>query len=456
MVWPEIEKAQNEKRRELTLNGPEISKRINKDGLDLEIFKLTDLNYLNINNTNLGSVPEDVGQLKNLQTLVLHSNKLCEVCLPDNGKLKTLDLSRNDLEGVDCGNLELVTVNLSFNKLAEFACNSESLAVLDLSYNQLKKFPELRSRNLAELNLSSNEIETIPAAVRELTGLKTLNMNKNKLKQIAGDLTLCNKLKDVNFKDNPISDKKLLKTINQGRSKLILEYLKQNCPVTPETNKNPLKSNETTEETNDEKQCLYSVTVKHSSDDSIKIAIKDDVKTVRPHIVACLIHGVTFTEEKFKKFIQMQCKLHDGICDKRLSATIATHDANKLVLCGSCFRFLLLYSHANVLQAIGDLIYTAMPPKELKLQPLNRSEALTGAELFAKLQAEANALRKEKKRNTYSGIHKYLHMLEGQAKFPCLIDASNRVISFPPITNSEVSKVRARKQKQIACLKFLF
>lgn len=82
-----------------------------------------------------------------------------------------------------------------------------------------------------------------------------------------------------------------------------------------------------------------------------------------------------------------------------------------------------------------------MAPKELKLQPLNSNNNMTGADLYAKLKAEANALRKEKKRNTYSGIHKYLHLLEGQPKFPCILDASSRVISFPPITNSEVSKV---------------
>lgn len=82
-----------------------------------------------------------------------------------------------------------------------------------------------------------------------------------------------------------------------------------------------------------------------------------------------------------------------------------------------------------------------MPPKELTLQPLNRHSNMTAAELYAKLQTEANALRKEKKRNTYSGIHKYLHLLEGQPKFPCLLDATEKVISFPPITNSEISKV---------------
>lgn len=66
---------------------------------------------------------------------------------------------------------------------------------------------------------------------------------------------------------------------------------------------------------------------------------------------------------------------------------------------------------------------------------------MTGAELYAKLKSEAEALRKEKKRNVYSGVHKYLYLLEGQSKYPCVLDALNRVISFPPITNSDISKV---------------
>lgn len=331
MVWPEIEKAKNEKRRELTLSGPEVSNRIAQDGLDLEIFKLTELNYLNINNTSLETVPEAIKDLRNLQTLALHSNELKEIVLPDSGKLKTLDLSRNKLEEIknDYKKIEFVSVNLSWNQLTYFANASEHLAVLDLSYNKLKAFPECISRNLAELNLSHNEIDAIPSAVKDLAALKTLNMSNNKLKTIEGDLTRCSKLKDVNFKDNPIADKKLLKLINQGRSKQILDYLKQNCPVSVDANKNP--TSPIAQEEKGENECLYNMTVHHSTDDGLKIVIKDDVKNVRPYIIACLIKNLTFTDEKFKKFIQMQCKLHDGICDKRQSATIATHDAAKLV-----------------------------------------------------------------------------------------------------------------------------
>lgn len=66
---------------------------------------------------------------------------------------------------------------------------------------------------------------------------------------------------------------------------------------------------------------------------------------------------------------------------------------------------------------------------------------MSGLELVAKLQCEANNLRKEKKRNTYSGIHKYLHMVEGTPLYPCLLNKDGNVISFPPITNSDITKV---------------
>lgn len=37
--------------------------------------------------------------------------------------------------------------------------------------------------------------------------------------------------------------------------------------------------------------------------------------------------------------------------------------------------------------------------------------------------------------------HRYLHLLDGKESYPCLVDADGDVISFPPITNSEKTKV---------------
>lgn len=38
-------------------------------------------------------------------------------------------------------------------------------------------------------------------------------------------------------------------------------------------------------------------------------------------------------------------------------------------------------------------------------------------------------------------LHRYLHLLDGKENYPCLVDAEGDVISFPPITNSEKTKV---------------
>lgn len=86
-------------------------------------------------------------------------------------------------------------------------------------------------------------------------------------------------------------------------------------------------------------------------------------------------------------------------------------------------------------------MYTAKPPNEIEIKPLMRSKTCTAIELFQQLQTEAENLRKEKKRNVYSGVHKYLYLLEGKNVYPCLLDSSDQVVSFPPITNSDITKM---------------
>ena len=56
------------------------------------------------------------------------------------------------------------------------------------------------------------------------------------------------------------------------------------------------------------------------------------------------------------------------------------------------------------------------------------------------LRSEAEALRKEKKRSSVTGLHQYLHILDRWPVFPCLMDGDT-VISFPPVTNSTNSRI---------------
>ena len=75
--------------------------------------------------------------------------------------------------------------------------------------------------------------------------------------------------------------------------------------------------------------------------------------------------------------------------DRRNVATIATHDVEKI-------------------PSEGPLRYEARSPSAIAIEPLNRPGPgpVPARELYLQLKREADALRKEKKRNTYSGIHR--------------------------------------------------
>lgn len=80
-------------------------------------------------------------------------------------------------------------------------------------------------------------------------------------------------------------------------------------------------------------------------------------------------------------------------------------------------------------------------PTSIRLVPLGRTEQMTALELYRTLNNEADQYRKEKKRSTISGIHKYIHLLKGKQLYPVLLDYQQNVLSLPPLTNAEYSKV---------------
>lgn len=249
---------------------------------------------------------------------------------------------------------------------------------------------------------------------------------------VPGELADCLKLKELNLKGNKLNDRRLYKLIDQCRTKQVLDYIKQHCKKNENTvtstssgknkkgkkNPQPLESDTIVKEI---ENLSHKIQIMRVSDSSPTIKLTEIVKNVRPHIVACIIRNLSFTDESFRKMIQLQNKLHEGICEKRNAATLATHDLDRFVS--------------------GDLIYTAMPPKQIMIQPLGRKKSYSAASLFLKIQTEADNLRREKKRNVYSGIHRYLYLIEGKPEYPCVLDDTKQVISLPPITNGEVTKI---------------
>ncbi|CAG01763.1 unnamed protein product, partial [Tetraodon nigroviridis] len=446
--WPEIEKASAGKRRELVLQGSVVDGRISSGGLPSAIYSLKLLNYLEISQCpSLTEIHEDIQQLTNLQSLILCRNKLASVpdVLDKLTSLKVLDLSVNDLKRLPEGITrlrELNTLNVSCNTLEVLPgglSRCTKLSAINISKNRITGFPsDFFSEDLDLLSsvvASDNSIDRLSADVHRLAALKVLDLSNNKLSEIPSELSDCSKLKEINFRGNKLSDKRLEKMVNGCQTKSILDYLRgkgkgRQTEAGGEADKGKKqqphkKKKEKVEDKQDEVAELNKVVVRvvHASDApaALTVQVSAEVKDVRPYLVCCMVRGMHLKPgNALKRFLVAQTKLHEDVCDRRTTATIATHD----------------------LQLVkGPLTYGVKEPTQLKIVPLGRKE-MTAVELIRHLQLEADELRKQKKRQNVTGLHKYLQILQGKTFYPCLVDAEGHVISFPPITNSEKTKIK--------------
>ncbi|XP_061592672.1 leucine-rich repeat-containing protein 47 [Cololabis saira] len=451
-VWPEVEKAATDKRRELVLQGPAVDTRISSNGgISPAVYSLRLLNYLEVSQCpSLTEIHEDIRQLTNLTSLILCRNKLGS--FPDvinNLKaLKVLDLSVNNLTVLPEGLSqlkELNTLNISCNSLEvlpDGLSQCTKLATINVSKNRITAFPAAlfseRLDLLSSLVASDNLIHELSGDVHRLPALKVLDLSNNKLNEIPCHLSDCHKLKEINFKGNKLSDKRLEKMVNGCQTKSILDYLRgkgrgkqgeDDADGGRDTDKKKRqqqrKRKEKVAEEQDEVEDLNKMVVRvlHVSDAATELTVNvnAEVKDVRPYLVCCLVRGMNLKfGNSLKRFLMAQTKLHDDVCGKRTIATIATHDAQLLK---------------------RPLIYDVKPPTQLKIVPLGRKE-MTAVELIRQLQLEADEMRKQKKRQNVTGLHKYLQLLQGKSLYPCLVDAEGDVISFPPITNSEKTKIK--------------
>uniref|UniRef100_A0A8C3PQ08 Leucine rich repeat containing 47 n=1 Tax=Calidris pygmaea TaxID=425635 RepID=A0A8C3PQ08_9CHAR len=481
-AWPELEAAGRERRRELSLAGAAVAERVAAGGgrLPAALLALPLLQSLELSGCaalrELG--PGLAAALPALHTLVLRDNALGPAGLGAGlggtlPALRLLDLSGNGLEalpaalgGAGPGEEEeeekeaaapafpqLRSLNLSGNRLRELgpglARAAPQLQALLLSGNRLRVLPGRLLPPagsgtalpggpfplLSRLEAADNQVEELGADIAALPALKSLDVGNNQLRELPAALADCPRLKEANFKGNQLKDKRLEKMVNSCQMKAILEYLRaggrgkgkaesgREEARKKKREKQQKKDGVDGEQDELEEASKLLVKVLHVSENPAPLVVKASpgVKDVRAFIVCCVLKGVNLKPgNALKRFLSAQTKLHEDICEKRTAATIATHD----------------------LQLIkGPLLYDVQPPDELKVTPLGRKE-IKAKDLLRQLQLEAEEQRKQKKRQNVSGLHKYLQLLDGKDNYPCLVDAEGVVISFPPITNSEKTKIR--------------
>ncbi|XP_071841435.1 leucine-rich repeat-containing protein 47-like [Apostichopus japonicus] len=442
----QVSEALEDERRELVLRGSDVSKIVKKHGLDDRIFQLNLLNFLEISDASLEELPKGLENLTQLKNLVLRGNILTSVpsTIGQLCALRTLDLSSNNVESLPdtLGELiELYSLDVSNNQLTdlpESVSDLVNLTVLNVSNNKLKSLSQICTHFLAHLSeviASQNEITVLDHEISELSALKKLDLCNNQLKELPVDLASCSKLKILLLKENPLKDSRLAKLVKQDQA---LKPILQGIRTRGVKNKNSedkggkgkkdqtgkKKGKKTVLKEDVEEVINKVIEVLHfkESESSTEVRITAAVAEVRPFIVCCVVENISLQEERlYKNFIKLQTRLHDGpLCGKRTVATIATHDMRAIQ---------------------SPLLYDARLPERIQIVPLMKSKPVTADLLMADLMKEADEQRKAQKRNIVSGVHKYLHLIWGHQKYPCLMNKDGQVISFPPITNADLSKI---------------
>ncbi|XP_057304721.1 leucine-rich repeat-containing protein 47-like [Hydractinia symbiolongicarpus] len=431
-VWDEIRDAEDG-RHELHLIGDEVTNRLEKSNGQLPsgLYKLISLNYLEISDTKLSAISKDVGALKSLLNLALHRNELVEI--PDTinqlEKLKFLDLSFNKLTSLpDTLLLPCVqTLNFSNNELSTlpdfsgFTC----LNILYTEHNNLTEFPYglYKLTGFSELNVSNNQITSVPGDVKDMQTLKNLDLSNNSLGTVCGELIDCRKLKNLDLRNNPLKDNRLKKMTNQCSTKAILEYIAKQSKGGGGGGKKKGKGKKGHVESEEKDEITRKIFILQSKEDERRVVTTESVKEERPYICCTVVKQLDLADPAFfKSFISLQTKLHENECDMRTRATIATHTLSDL-------KF--------------PLKYEAISPTDLQIVALGKTKKCVAGKLIADLKNEREALKLKKKRQVKTGLYKFIDLVDGKELLACIKNSDGDVISFPPITNSEMTKIHS-------------
>ena len=114
-----------------------------------------------------------------------------------------------------------------------------------------------------------------------------------------------------------------------------------------------------------------------------------------------ILEDIKINEEKLKEIIEFQEKIHTSLFRKRKKAAIGVYDLDKIK---------------------GNIYFKALNPKEIRFVPLKEDKEVVGKELL----------------NTEKG-KEFGYLLEKYGKegyWPVFLDEENKVLSVPPIINS--------------------
>lgn len=399
-------------------------------GLSSKLSNLNNLLQLVVTNTAMESLPDEIGTLSKLKLLDTSYSKISTIpqSLYRLSSLQTLVLSNSCLD------------DKSFPEMPEGCAGFSSLQHLNLGQNQLSCLPAFvySTLSLLELVASDNAVTILDGKIGNLSNLKVLELKRNKLTSLPYEFASCLKLKTLNLEDNPVEDRRLMKLIVQHgaqKPKAVLDYVATHAPKpskekSEKGKKGKVMDKEESEVVDDNES---EVTFQTSKPQVIVIKPAEllEIKTttaarrVRPYVVFAAVRGLDLASgENFKQFIAIQTKLHDTVCKRRRIATIATHDMSRIV---------------------PPLTFDCGPADSITITPLGWTKTITVQEFLDYIEDnkpdKKAAAKKQKASDTAAALlSKYLDLVNSM-EMVHLLDKMGSVLSLPPLTNSELSKI---------------
>ncbi|MEM4841254.1 MAG: phenylalanine--tRNA ligase subunit beta [Nanopusillaceae archaeon] len=130
-----------------------------------------------------------------------------------------------------------------------------------------------------------------------------------------------------------------------------------------------------------------------------KVLVEETVRNVRPYIACAIVEDVKLNENRLLDLIRFQNGIARSFGSRRRKVAIGTHNLDLIEF---------------------PVYYKAVKPEDVKFIPLGENKEMNLNEILERTDAGKE----------------YKSILEGFEKYPILIDSNNKVISFPPIINS--------------------
>ncbi len=143
-----------------------------------------------------------------------------------------------------------------------------------------------------------------------------------------------------------------------------------------------------------------------------RVIIDKSVKKVRPFTACAIVKNLKLNDEKIKEIIDIQEKLHASYGRNRKKLAIGIYPLEQIKL---------------------PITFMALPPEEIKFQPLDFPRKINGRQILSQHPAGKE----------------YGDLLKNVEVFPIFQDANKEILSMPPIINSDKTGKINEKTKEI-------